>query len=47
MPMEMNGLSTKVDLNIIPLGSYDCLIGMEWLDKHHAVLTITSKILLA
>jgi hypothetical protein len=27
-PMEMNGLRTKDDLNIIPLGSYDCLIGM-------------------
>jgi hypothetical protein len=32
-PMDMNGLNTKVDLNIIPLGSYDCLIGMDWLDK--------------
>jgi hypothetical protein len=42
-PMEMNGLSTKVDLNIIPLGSYDCLIGMDWLDKHHAVLDCYNK----
>jgi hypothetical protein len=25
-------------LNIIPLGSYDCLIGMDWLDQHHVVL---------
>jgi hypothetical protein len=31
-PMDMNGLNTKVDLNIISLGSYDCLIGMDWLD---------------
>jgi hypothetical protein len=31
-PLEMNGLRTKADLNIIPLGSYDCLIGMDWLD---------------
>jgi hypothetical protein len=23
-PMEMNGMNTKVDVNIIPLGSYDC-----------------------
>jgi hypothetical protein len=37
-PMGMNGLSTKVDLNILPLGSYDYLIGMDWLDKHHALL---------
>jgi hypothetical protein len=27
--MNMNGLNTKVDLNIIPLGSHDCLIGMD------------------
>ena len=31
-PMEMNGLCTKSNLNIIPLGSYDSLIGMNWLD---------------
>jgi hypothetical protein len=28
-PMDMNGLSTKEYLNIIPLGSYDYLIGMD------------------
>jgi hypothetical protein len=28
----MNGLCTKEDLNVFPLGSYDCLIGMDWLD---------------
>jgi LEA14-like dessication related protein len=32
-PIEMNGLKTKVNVNIIPLGSYDCLIGMDWLEK--------------
>jgi hypothetical protein len=37
-PMDMNGLNTKVYLNIIYLVSYDCLIGMDWLDKHHVVL---------
>jgi hypothetical protein len=31
-PMDMNGMRKKVDSNIIPLGSYDCLIGMDWLD---------------
>jgi hypothetical protein len=31
-PVDMNGLSTKVDLNILSLGSYECLIGMDWLD---------------
>jgi hypothetical protein len=42
-PMEMNGLHTKVDLNIIPLGSYDCLIGMDWLDENHAILECYNK----
>jgi hypothetical protein len=46
-PMDMNGLSTKEDLNIIPLGSYDFLIGMDWLDKHHVVLDCYNKDLLA
>jgi hypothetical protein len=31
-PMEMNGLITREDLNILPLGSYDCIIGMDWLE---------------
>jgi hypothetical protein len=36
-PMDMNGLSIKAELNVLPLGSYDCLIGMDWLDPHHAI----------
>ena len=39
----MNGLNTKVDVNIIPLGSYFCLIGMDWLEKHHVVLDCYKK----
>jgi hypothetical protein len=27
----LSGLSTQATLNILPLGSYDLLIGMEWL----------------
>ena len=27
--MNMNGMSTREDLNILPVGSYDCLIGMD------------------
>ena len=30
-PLVMDGLVTYVDLNIVPLGSYDFLIGMDWL----------------
>jgi hypothetical protein len=36
--IDMNGLNTRADLNILPLGSYDCLIGMDWMDPHHALL---------
>jgi hypothetical protein len=41
--MNLNGLNTNAELNIIPLGSYDCLIGMDWLDQHHAVLDCYNK----
>jgi hypothetical protein len=41
--MDMNGLNTREDLNILPLGSYDCLIGMDWLDQHHAILDCNNK----
>jgi hypothetical protein len=41
--IDMNGLNNKVDLNILPLGSYDCLIGMDWLDQHHTLLDCQKK----
>jgi hypothetical protein len=41
--IDMNGLNTREDLNILPLGSYDCLIGMDWLDLHHALLDFHNK----
>ena len=31
-PVDMNGLNTRDELNILPLGSYDYLIEMDWLD---------------
>jgi len=42
-PLDMNGVSTIADLNIIPLGSYDVLIGMDLLDVHHVVLDFHHK----
>jgi hypothetical protein len=42
-PIDMNGPSTKVDVNIKPLGSYDCLIGMDWLENHYVVLDCYNK----
>jgi hypothetical protein len=41
--INMNGLITKVDVNIIPLVSYDYLIGIDWLEKHHVVLDCYNK----
>jgi hypothetical protein len=41
--IDINGLNTKVDVKIIPLGSYDCLIGMDWFEKHHVVLDYFNK----
>jgi hypothetical protein len=41
--ISLNGMNTSIDLNIIPLGSYDILIRMDWLDKHHVVLDFHNK----
>jgi hypothetical protein len=41
--INLNGVSTNADMNIIPLGFYDILIGMDWLDQHHVVLDCHSK----
>ena len=39
----MNDFITHVDLNILPLGSYDLLIGMDWIEKHKVVLNSFDK----
>jgi len=39
----MNGFKTQVELNVLPLGSYDFLIGMDWLEKHRVVLNCFEK----
>ena len=41
--ISLNGVNTNVDLNIMPLGSYDILIIMDWLDKHQVVLDCHNK----
>ena len=41
--VDMNGLSTKAELKILPLGSYECLIGMDWSDQHHTILDCRNK----
>ena len=44
-PLVMNGLVTCVDLNVLPLGSYDVLIGMDWLEAHRVRLAVIIIIL--
>ena len=39
----MNQFETSVKLNVLSLGSYDMLIGMEWLEKHKVVLNCFDK----
>jgi hypothetical protein len=41
--ISINGVDTNIDLNIIPFESYDILIGMDWLEKHHVVLDCHNK----
>jgi hypothetical protein len=38
--ITMDGMETRVDLNILPLGSYDLLIGMDWIEKHATVVKL-------
>ena len=36
--MSMNSVIKRTNLNLLPLGSYDVLIGMDWLESHHAII---------
>ena len=42
-PLVMNGLNTCVDMNVLPLVSYDVLIGMDWLEAHRVKLDCYNK----
>ena len=42
-PLVMDGLLTCADLNVLPLGSYDVLIGMDWLEAHREKLDCYNK----
>ena len=41
----MDQFETSVKLNVLPLGSYDMLIGMDWLEQHRVVLNWFDKTL--
>ena len=39
----MDTLKIVVKLNVLPLGSYDLLIGMDWLEQHRVILNCYDK----
>ena len=39
----MDQFETFVKLNVLPLGSYDMLIGMDWLEQHRVFLNFFDK----
>src|SRR5713101_6438823 len=39
----MDQFETIVKLNVLPLGSYDILIGMDWLEQHRVLLNCFDK----
>ena len=39
----MNEFNMHADLNFLPLGSYDMLIGMDWLEKNRVMLNCFDK----
>ena len=40
----MNRLQSKFNVDIIPLGSYDNFLGMDWLESHHVILDCHNKV---
>ena len=42
-PLVMDGLVTCVDLNVLPLGSYDVLIGMDQFEAHREKIDCYNK----
>ena len=42
-PIWIVGFQTHMNLNVIPLGSYDILLGMDWLTSHKVKLNCYEK----
>lgn len=42
-PLVTANQPIRVELNILPLGSYDFLIGMDWLEKHWSLINYKTK----
>ena len=43
--INLSCISTTVNFNILPVGPYDILIGMDWLETHRAIIDCLHKIL--
>lgn len=41
--IQMKPFTTSVNLRVIPLGSYDIVLGMDWLEKNQAILDCKDK----
>ena len=41
----MKYFTTSVNLRVIPLGSYEIVLGMYWLEQHQAVMDCKDKII--
>eukprot|EP00253_Pinus_taeda_P011521 PITA_11521 len=41
--LSIVGQPITADLNVLPLGSYDILIGMDWLEKHWSLVNCKTK----
>jgi len=41
--LSLDDQNTKLNMNILPLGSYDIIIGMDWLEKHKVILNCYEK----
>jgi hypothetical protein len=41
--LSLDGQNKKLNLNLLPLGSYDIIIGMDWLEKHKVILDFYEK----
>ena len=41
--VKLQDHKTRIDLNILPLGSYNMIIGMDWLQRNKVVLNCFSK----
>ena len=41
--LSIGGFDTSVELHVIPLGSYDVVLGIDWLSSHRASIDCRKK----